>query len=70
MYPYSNSLAGDSYGPPAPGQTYTQYQTQMSPVAVVGIAALAIVNPIVGIAVGVGYLLSRNKNKPSSHYGQ
>ena len=61
MYPRSNFLAGDSYGPPAPGQTYQQFQSQMSPVAVAGIAALALVNPIAGIAVGIGYLLTRSK---------
>lgn len=57
-YPHAN-LGADSYGPPAPGQTYSDYQAQMSAPVALGIgSALAFVNPIVGLAVGIGLLLA------------
>lgn len=62
-YPYS-TLGADSYGPPAPGQTYQQFQSQMSAPVALGIgSALALVNPLVGLAVGVGLLLA---SKPAT----
>ena len=52
-------LGADFYGPPAPGQTDQEYQSQMSPAAVIGIGALAAINPLIGLAVGAAYLFSR-----------
>lgn len=63
MYPYPH-LGADSYGPPAPGQTDAQFQDQMSTPVALGIGtALAMVNPIVGLAVGVGLLLASRPRK-------
>lgn len=62
-YPHAN-LGADSYGPPAPGQSYADYQTQMSAPVALGIgSALAIVNPILGLIVGGGLLVASRKTK-------
>lgn len=52
-------LGADFYGPPKPGQTYDAYQSQMAVGPLVGgVAAAMLVNPLVGLAVGVGLLLT------------
>lgn len=52
-------LGADFYGPPKPGQTYETYQSQMSVAPIIsGVAAAMLVNPLVGLAVGVGLLLA------------
>jgi hypothetical protein len=60
-------LGADFYGPPRQGQTDEAYQSQMSPVVAVSIGAIALVNPFVGLAVGIGYLLTRPTQPPSSN---
>lgn len=69
MYPHSN-LGADSYGPPRPGQTDKEFQTQMSaPVALAAGAALALFNPFVGLAVGVGLLVSASRPRKTEKQG-
>jgi len=72
-------LGQDYYGPPAPGQTYAEYQTQMGVrvAATVGAAVvgMALVNPVVGIVAGVGTwlatptLVKKVKGKPKVQGG-
>lgn len=73
-YSYSQSGLGaeDFYGPPQPGQTDAQYQQQMSPaIAVTGIAALSLVNPLVGLVAGAAWLMSstHTKTRKSEKHG-
>lgn len=65
------ALNADFFGPPQQGQTYTAYQTQMSPIVMSGIAVLAVVNPVIGIAAGIGYLLTRQPvTKAANRFSQ
>ena len=65
----------DFYGPPKPGQTFAEYETYMSAKNIAigsGIAALAVVNPIVGGAIAVGWFLSgptKTKRKAQTQGG-
>jgi hypothetical protein len=60
------------YGPPRPGQSFEEYETYMNVTNVAiggGLVALSIVNPIIGGAAAIGWLLSgptktRTKGKP------
>jgi hypothetical protein len=67
--------AEEYYGPPRPGQSYQMYNEYMSMKNVAiggGIVALAVINPIVGIAAGIGWLLSgpeTTKSKPMTQGG-
>lgn len=57
-YPYS-TLGAEFYGPPTSGQTDAQFQAQMGAPVALGIgAALAMVNPIVGLVVGASLLFA------------
>ena len=52
---------GEYYGPPRPGQSFAQYESYMSMKNIAiggGVVALSIMNPIIGVAVGIGWLLS------------
>jgi len=66
---------GDYYGPPQPGQSFAQYQSYMSLKNVAigsGLIALAVVNPIIGGAAAIGWLLSgpeKTKSKPKIQGG-
>ena len=69
---------GDYYGPPRGGQSFAQYQSYMEYVNAKnvaigsGVIALAVVNPIIGVAAGIGWLLSgpeKTKSKPLTQGG-
>lgn len=67
--------AEEYYGPPRPGQSFAQYESYMSMKNVAiggGVVALAIINPVIGIAAGIGWLLSgpdKVKSKPLTQGG-
>ena len=68
-YPFTD-LGADSYGPPAPGQTDQQFQTQMSAHVALGIgAALLFVNPLIGLVIGGGLLFASRPRKKSNTAG-
>ena len=75
MFKEELGAEGDYYGPPRPGQTYAMYNEYMNLRNVAigsGIVALAVLNPIVGAAVGIGWLLSgptKTKNKRTTQGG-
>jgi hypothetical protein len=63
------------YGPPRPGQSFAQYESYMSMKNIAiggGVVALAVINPVIGVAVGIGWLLSgpeKTKSKPTTQGG-
>jgi hypothetical protein len=66
----------DYYGPTLPGQSWSQFESFMKmPVVSLGIGAVVgLINPLAGLAVGVGSWLlnadgSGHSNKPTSQGG-
>jgi hypothetical protein len=63
------------YGPPKQGQSFEEYETYMNVKNIAiggGIVALSIVNPIIGGAAAIGWLLSgptKTKNKAKTQGG-
>jgi hypothetical protein len=72
MYGHEIGQAEAYYGPPAPGQSWGEFQSQMSAFVPIG-AALMLVNPLVGAAVLLGGLLTSggpsHMNKPKIQGG-
>ncbi len=61
-------LGADFYGPPKPSQTYEAYQSQMAVGPLVGgVAAAMLINPLVGLTVGVGLLLASTPKATASN---
>jgi len=66
---------GEFYGPPKQGQSFEEYETYMNAQNIAiggGIIALAVINPIIGGAAAIGWLLSgpkKTKNKPKVQGG-
>lgn len=74
MFLGEETIQADYYGPPRPGQSFSQYESYMKlPIASgVGLAAALMIHPVVGIAAGVAtWLLSSTpeKNKPTTQGG-
>ena len=72
MYGRELSSGEEYFGPPAPGQTWAEYESQMSALVPIG-AVLMVVNPLVGAAVLLGGLLQSggpsHTNKPKIQGG-
>jgi len=71
-----SGMGEDYYGPPAPGQTWNQYETFMSaPIATMGGAAIGalVAGPVGAIVGGIGSWLlndsTRHMNKPKTQGG-
>lgn len=76
---FVHQLGQDYYGPPAPQQSYEDYQKQMTNRAVIsigtGLVAASLLNPVVGVAAGVSAwlltpgLAKKSKPKPQTQGG-
>jgi hypothetical protein len=67
---FVNNLGQDYYGPPAPNQTYEEYQIQQGQRVAVsigaGLVAASMINPAIGIVAGIStWLLTPGLAKKS-----
>jgi len=66
---FKDTLGEEYYGPPKAGQSFEEYETYMNAQNIAiggGLVALSIVNPLIGGAAAIGWLLSgpkKTKNK-------
>lgn len=72
MYGYDLGAGEQYFGPPAPGQSWGEYENQMSALIPIG-AVLMVANPIVGAAVVLSGLFMSSgpshANKPKIQGG-